>query len=930
MMSFTVGAQISITAFPYTYTQDFAGFNGTTPGLPAGWSASGTFTQRGQGNGSSNAGGMWGYGSTAPEYALGALCSGTSSSINYKVSFRNNAATAITSLTISYDFEQWRYGGGNSNGFTAGQTGIGVSVAGLSNPSGVSSTGTPTVTPKSVTLNGLSIAPNAVFEISWSIADGAGTDNGVAIDNFRLTASSNVVLPPPVITADPVHDTTCAGATASFAVTATNAAGYQWQEYVSSWNNLANNAVYSGVTTNTLNISNATGLNGRLYRAIATGSVNDTSTAATLVVKESPSITLQPVAATVCAGNDTGFTVAATGAGITYQWQVNQGAGFINVTNSAVYQGATTSYLRLAQSNMTMNGYRYRCVVSGDCTPATSTDVLFTVTNNPLPAAPLFNSASTVFCNGDSVILSTNAGLAYQWRKDGANITGATNDSLVILTNGLYCVAVKDGNGCRNVSDTLRVKVNPLPAATITPSVATGICQKDSLRLQANAGTLLTYKWYKDGTIIPGAVNVSYTAGASGGYAVYVTDSNGCSRMSAATTLTVNPLPSVVTSLSGVTTFCDGNTVTITVPTATGLTYQWQRNNANVTSTGASYTAGASGTYRVIVTNSVTGCKDTSGNISVTVHPLPPAAITNTRPLAFCAGDSVVLSTTIGAGLTYKWLYNTFPVPGVTDTFFVAKASGNYAVVVTDANNCSRTAGVTVTAHPLPNSHITYNSPLEFCADGAVVLISSQDTGITYEWMKDGIPQGVTTYSNIVEQTGIYTVKQTNSFNCSRVSAGLPVTVWQKPIPVVTKNGIGLSTGYYVSYQWFVNNQPIGGGTSRTITATTNGGYNVEVVDSNGCHAMSPIVFVNNVSVGQVKAADIRIYPNPVTDVLHLKAPFPVNVVLSDVQGRTVMVHDNAKDIELKSLPAGTYLLKVMDKTGIIIKIEMITSTGGN
>lgn len=929
MVSFTAGAQISITTFPYTYTQDFTNFNGTVPGLPAGWSASGTFTQRGQGNGSSNAGGMWGYGN-APEYALGALCSGTSSSINYKVSFRNNAATAITSLTISYDFEQWRYGGGNTNGFTASQTGIGVSVAGLSNPSGVSSTGTATVTPKSVTLNGLSIAPNAVFEISWSIADGAGTDNGVAIDNFTLVASSNVVLPPPVITADPVNDTTCAGAAASFSVTATNAAGYQWQEYVSSWNNLANNTIYSGVTTNTLTISDATGLNGRLYRAIATGSVNDTSTAATLFVKQSPSITLQPVAATICAGNDTGFTVAATGAGITYQWQVNQGAGFVNVTNSAVYQGATTSYLRLAQSNLAMNGYRYRCVVSGDCTPSNSSDVLLTVTNNPLPNAPLFNSASPVFCNGDSVILSTNAGLTYQWRKDGTNITGATKDSLVIFTNGLYSVAVKDGNGCRNLSDTLRVKVNPLPAATVTPSAATGICQGDSLRLQANTGTLLTYKWYKDGTVIPNAINGSYTAGVSGGYAVYVTDSNGCSRMSAATALTVNPIPSVVTSLSGVTTFCDGNTVTITVPAAANLNYQWQRNNVNVAGTGGTYAAGTSGTYRVIVTNTVTGCKDTSGNINVTVHPLPPAAITYTRPLAFCFGDSVVLSTAIGAGLTHKWLFNTFPVTGAADTFYVAKASGSYAVVVTDANTCSRTASVTVTAHALPNSHITYNSPLEFCADGAVVLISSQDTGITYEWMKDGIPQGVNTYSNIVEETGVYTVRQTNSFNCSSTSAGLPVTVWQKPVPVLTKNGIELSTGYYMSYQWFVNNQPIGGGTGRVITAAVNGGYNVEVVDSNGCHAMSPIVFVNNVSVGQVNAADIRIYPNPVIDVLHIKAPFPVNVALSDVQGRTIMVHDNAKDIELKSLPAGTYLLKVMDRNGMTIKAEMITSTGGN
>jgi hypothetical protein len=84
------------------------------------------------------------------------------------------------------------------------------------------------------------------------------------------------------------------------------------------------------------------------------------------------------------------------------------------------------------------------------------------------------------------------------------------------------------------------VTVNPLPAATITPQSSTTFCAGDSVILQANSGTGLTYQWKKGAANIAGATLLNYTAKTGGTYKVVVTSSNSCSKTSAGTLVTVN------------------------------------------------------------------------------------------------------------------------------------------------------------------------------------------------------------------------------------------------------------------------------------------------------------------------------------------------------------------------------------------------------
>jgi hypothetical protein len=190
-MPFIVYGQISLTTS--SYTQNFNSFAGNSLSLPTGWTATGTFIERGAGTGTLNSGGMWAYG-TGGDFSLGFL-GASSNSITYTVSFTNNTGAAITNLEISYDFENWRNAGGNTIGFTAAGTGglagnasVASSLSQTSCSCGAS--GTPTVVAKTVTLSGLNIADGANFGISWSSSDGASTDNGKSIDNFVLNNTS--------------------------------------------------------------------------------------------------------------------------------------------------------------------------------------------------------------------------------------------------------------------------------------------------------------------------------------------------------------------------------------------------------------------------------------------------------------------------------------------------------------------------------------------------------------------------------------------------------------------------------------------------------------------------------------------------------------------------------------------------------------------
>nr|NQU93724.1 T9SS type A sorting domain-containing protein [Bacteroidota bacterium] len=84
-----------------------------------------------------------------------------------------------------------------------------------------------------------------------------------------------------------------------------------------------------------------------------------------------PVVTAHPVDRTIVEGENTSFSVGATGNGLGYQWQLSTDFGntWYDLTNSPPYSGANNFTLNISSATLSMNGYLYRCAVSGSCPP---------------------------------------------------------------------------------------------------------------------------------------------------------------------------------------------------------------------------------------------------------------------------------------------------------------------------------------------------------------------------------------------------------------------------------------------------------------------------------------------------------------------------------------------------------------------------------
>ncbi len=267
---------------------------------------------------------------------------------------------------------------------------------------------------------------------------------------------------------------------------------YQWQvstDNGATWTNITNTGFYTGATGTTLTITGATAaLNNNRYRVVVSGSCPPvvTSAAATLSVNTAAVITTQPANRTICAGTGlTGtsgtFTVAATGAGLTYQWQVSTDGGttYTNIATGGSYAGVTTSTLTVSNVATTFANYRYRAVVtSAGCTAVNSNGATLSV--NPTPVLVVTANPLTALAPGQtttlSVAVSPNAGATYTWFKDGVVVPGATSNTLVVNVDaiGSYTVRVSDVNTCSVLSAETVISAAENDILFIYPSPNTG------------------------------------------------------------------------------------------------------------------------------------------------------------------------------------------------------------------------------------------------------------------------------------------------------------------------------------------------------------------------------------------------------------------------------------------------------------------------
>jgi hypothetical protein len=389
--------------------------------------------------------------------------------------------------------------------------------------------------------------------------------------------------------------------------------------------------------------------------------------------------------------------------------------------------------------------------------------------------------------------------------------------------------------------------------------------------------------------------------------------------------------PTVTSSNTGAQEICDGDSLQLSATVTGGpVNYEWLQ-GAVVVGNNPTYDAKTAGTYTVRVTNTTTNCSATSTPATVlTVNSKPSATVTVGGPTELCSGDSVVLTAGAGTGYTYQWKNGTSNV-GIGNDQYAAYSTGNYSVVVTDGNTGCQdsTQEVSVIVHSRPVVTLTPGDTA-FCEGGVVTLeVATADTGLTYVWKNNGaiIPLA-SAYFMEVDETGAYRVivgrSQIN--NCEDSTNEVTVTVYPLPVVNLTWDHADIhATPGYASYQWYSGGQPIAGATDSVFHPNTNGGYSVMVTDANGCSAMSPVY---NVTVGvddvTMVATMVRVFPNPTAGEVHVEAPIPVNLMLTGIDGRLLQQHTDGRIIDMRTYPAGVYLLRITNSNGMFIRNERI------
>jgi hypothetical protein len=216
-------AAVSLTGIgvPFTYTQDFntLASSGTSSPLPDGWKISEAGTSMAANDqyivstGSSTAGDTYSYGaSSSSERALGSIASNTLVS-TFGAEFTNNTGTTISGLGISFTGEMWRLGAlgredrldfQNSLDATALDDGTGTwidvnaldFIAPITGPTVGALDGNANQTAVSSVISGLGISQGATFWIRWNDLNASGADDGLAVDDFMLTAHGASVSTP--------------------------------------------------------------------------------------------------------------------------------------------------------------------------------------------------------------------------------------------------------------------------------------------------------------------------------------------------------------------------------------------------------------------------------------------------------------------------------------------------------------------------------------------------------------------------------------------------------------------------------------------------------------------------------------------------------------------------------------------------------------
>jgi alpha-tubulin suppressor-like RCC1 family protein len=473
--------------------------------------------------------------------------------------------------------------------------------------------------------------------------------------------------------------------------------------------------------------------------------------------------------------------------------------------------------------------------------------------------------------------------LSYQWFRGPNAILNATAQTYQIAPEDFgqpiraTVTGAKIGYDSATVSSVPSLEVTSGSITTTPTPVISGLAAAGQTLSVVpgswDTGTVLAYKWMKNGTEIPGQTSNTY----------FVTPEDLDSNISVAVTgYKLGYTPITRTSLATISvvlgSFGQTATPVITGSTTVGsqlmatvgnwdpgvnLSFQWLRDGIEIPSqTGTTYVLAVSDrghtfTFQTTATkagfNTQVLSSAASASIGYGVFSQTPVPTLNGT---FGVGGSLGVSAGIwdeGTALTYQWLRSGAPIPGETGSTYQVLAIDRgltISAVVTGAKSgftsVSKTSSSTTIGYgalALTPTPIVVGAPI---VGGTLVASPGTwdvDTTFTYQWLRSGIAiSGATTSSYILTPTDRgatitvtvvgsklgYTSISKTSAATSAVDYGVQVN---QPVPqisgvaavgnVLTAVPGTWDSGVVLTYQWYRGGVAISGATSTTLTLTS-------------------------------------------------------------------------------------------------------------
>ena len=313
-------------------------------------------------------------------------------------------------------------------------------------------------------------------------------------------------------------------------------------------------------------------------------------------------------------------------------------------------------------------------------------------------------------------------------------------------------------------------------------------------------------------------------------------------------------------------------------------------------------------------TGDVTFTANTADNLAI-LTALEPQKVAQGGLHSRAGGTSIASPVVTGAIALYFQKCTTAPVEeviaalhgtAVADQFTGAVPNNIHGYGKLDAFALLNSSNLDNVALQAEDDQMCDNDPIDVLVPGDLA---------TFEWSNGGDTNPLAYVG-----AGPLSVVAYNAAGCRTFSDTLTFTVLPAPaVPVITANGLELTSTPGDAYQWFYNGDPIEGANAQTFVAGSSGTYTVQIEAPNGCSAMSAPeqIIITGLAEGTTSATP-ALWPSPARDQITVQLPAgsgAVRLSVLDAGGKVVLQRTvnavGTLQLPLTGLAPGTYALRL-------------------